>query len=37
VWYHLTFLLTIVPAVLAGALLPPLGNKDLNPAFRTLG
>ena len=28
VWYHLTFLLTIVPAVLAGALLPALGNKD---------
>jgi hypothetical protein len=22
VWYHLTFLLTIIPAVLAGALLP---------------
>ena len=28
VWYHLTFLLTIIPAVLVGALLPPLGNKD---------
>jgi len=27
VWYHLTFLLTIVPAVLAGALLPALGNR----------
>ena len=23
VWYHLTFLLTIIPAVLVGALLPP--------------
>jgi len=30
VWYHLTFLLTIIPAVLGGALLPALGNKDLN-------
>ena len=30
VWYHLTFLLTIVPAVLVGALLPALGKKDLN-------
>lgn len=30
VWYHLTFLLTIIPAVLVGARLPPLGNKDLN-------
>jgi len=28
-WYHLTFLLTIIPAVLAGALLPPRRNKDL--------
>ena len=29
-WYHLTFLLTIIPAVLVGALLlHPLGNKDL--------
>jgi len=27
-WYHLTFLLTIIPAVLAGAVLPALGNKD---------
>src|SRR5215471_10631652 len=26
VWYHLTFLLTIIPAVLVGALLPALGN-----------
>jgi hypothetical protein len=30
IWYHLTFLLTIIPAVLVGALLPALGNKDLN-------
>ena len=30
VWYHLTFLLTIIPAVLLGALRPPLGNQDLN-------
>jgi hypothetical protein len=29
VWYHLTFLLTIIPAVLVGALLPPRRNKDL--------
>jgi hypothetical protein len=29
-WYHLTFLLTIIPAVLAGALLPALGNKERN-------
>jgi hypothetical protein len=34
VWYHLTFLLTIIPAVLLGALLPPLGNKDLNEVYR---
>jgi hypothetical protein len=34
VWYHLTFLLTIVPAVLVGALLSPLGNKDLNEVYR---
>src|SRR5580658_956270 len=26
VWYHLTFLLTIIPAVLVGALLTPRGN-----------
>jgi hypothetical protein len=31
-WYHLTFLLTIIPAVLLGALLPPRRNKDLNQA-----
>ena len=29
-WYHLTFLLTIVPAVLVGALLPPRRNKDVS-------
>ena len=29
-WYHLTFLLTIIPAVFVGALLPALGNKDSN-------
>jgi hypothetical protein len=34
VWYHLTFLLTIIPAVLVGALLPPLGNEDLNEVYR---
>lgn len=34
VWYHLTFLLTIIPAVLVGALLPPLGNKELNEVYR---
>src|SRR5215469_17037620 len=32
-WYHLTFLLTIVPAVLVGALLPPHRNKDLNKVY----
>jgi hypothetical protein len=30
VWYHLTFLLTIIPAVLVGAGLPALGNSELN-------
>jgi lipopolysaccharide export LptBFGC system permease protein LptF len=30
VWYHLTFLLTIIPAVLVGALLTSRRNKDLN-------
>ena len=30
VWYHLTFLLTIIPAVLVGALLTPRRNKDFN-------
>ena len=33
VWYHLTFLLTIIPAVLGGALLPPRRNKDLNEVY----
>src|SRR5215467_14859029 len=33
VWYHLTFLLTIVPAVLVGALLLPHRNKDLNQVY----
>jgi hypothetical protein len=28
-WYHLTFLLTIIPAVLAGAMLPPRRDKKL--------
>ena len=28
VWYHLTFLLTIIPAVLVGALLPPRRNSN---------
>jgi hypothetical protein len=32
-WYHLTFLLTIIPAVLVGALLPPRGNKHLNEGY----
>ena len=31
-WYHLTFLLTIIPAVLVGALLPPRRRKDLTIA-----
>ena len=33
VWYHLTFLLTIIPAALVGALLPPRRNKDLNEVY----
>jgi hypothetical protein len=33
VWYHLTFLLTIIPAVLLGALLPPRRNRDLNHVY----
>jgi hypothetical protein len=33
VWYHLTFLLTIIPAVLVGALLPALGSQDLNEGY----
>jgi glycerol-3-phosphate acyltransferase PlsY len=32
-WYHLTFLLTIIPAVLVGALLAPRRNKDLNEVY----
>jgi hypothetical protein len=36
VWYHLTFLLTIIPAVLVGALLPALGNKDINMGYSAL-
>jgi len=28
-WYHLTFLLTIIPAVLVGALLTRRRNKDV--------
>ena len=33
VWYHLTFLLTIIPAVLVGALLSMRRNKDLNTVY----
>jgi hypothetical protein len=33
VWYHLTFLLTIVPAVLVGALLAPRRDNNLNQAY----
>jgi hypothetical protein len=32
-WYHLTFLLTIIPAVLVGALLPLRRNKGLNQVY----
>ena len=32
-WYHLTFLLTIIPAVLVGALLPPRRNKDVSKVY----
>jgi len=32
-WYHLTFLLTIIPAVLVGALLPPRRNKDVSEVY----
>lgn len=32
-WYHLTFLLTIIPAVLAGALLPRRPNNDVNKIY----
>jgi len=33
VWYHLTFLLPIIPAVLLGALLSQRRNKDLNEVY----
>jgi hypothetical protein len=33
VWYHLAFLLTIIPAVLLGALLPPRRNAHANEAY----
>jgi len=32
-WYHLTFLLTIIPAVLVGALLIPSQSKKLNKVY----
>jgi hypothetical protein len=32
-WYHLTFLLTIIPAALAGALLAPRRNNNLNQVY----
>jgi len=32
-WYHLTFLLTIIPAVLVGALLIPSQSRDLNKVY----
>jgi hypothetical protein len=35
-WYHLTFLLTIIPAVLVGALLPGRGKKDVSEAYSSL-
>jgi hypothetical protein len=33
VWYHLTFLLTIVPAVLVGARLTPRGHYQFNKQY----
>jgi hypothetical protein len=33
VWYHLTFLLTIIPAVLAGALLASRRNHGQGEAY----
>ncbi len=36
VWYHLTFLLTIVPAVLVGALLPPRRNRAFSDGHSAL-
>jgi len=35
-WYHLTFLLTIIPAVLVGALLSPQRSKERSEAYSTL-
>src|SRR5215469_13792091 len=32
-WYHLTFLLTIIPAVLVGSRLAPRRTKDLNQVY----
>jgi hypothetical protein len=32
-WYHLTFLLTIIPAVFVGALLPARRNKVLSQVY----
>jgi len=37
VWYHLTFLLTIIPAVLLGALLPHPRIRNLNQVPSTVG
>lgn len=37
VWYHLAFLLTIIPAVLVGALLPPRRGKPLNQVYSAPG
>jgi len=34
-WYHLTFLLTIIPAVFMGALLLPRRNTDFNEVHST--
>jgi ABC-type uncharacterized transport system permease subunit len=33
VWYHLTFLLTIIPAVLVGARMPSRRNKELGEVY----
>jgi len=33
VWYHLTFLLTIIPAMLVGGLLVARRNNDVNKAY----
>jgi hypothetical protein len=37
VWYHLTFLLTIIPAVLVGGLLVARRNNDVNKAYSAAG